>query len=227
MSYASLAYAREEGITTEQAANERLQRLLDEASALIDKATGWWFDARAKTLVFDGDDGECLWMPAPIVTLTSVAIDGSALDLAAVLSYGTTASGEHLRAARLARTLAAASYLDAAFGRPTWPTGRRNITVVGSFGYVLPDGTSPPPEIRDACLRLVVRNLGRIADAAAQSDRRRGEVFRENTDGHGYELAGVLPGAVGAWRRGGITGDPDIDLTLAQFKRPSRGALGR
>lgn len=223
MSYATLSYARDEGITTEQANDGRLQRLLDEASAFIDRATGWWFEARTKTLAFDGDDGECLWMPAPVIALTSVAIDGIALDLAAVLTYGAVASGEHLRAARLA--LASASYVDAQLGSPTWPAGRRNITVVGSFGYVLPDGTTPPPEIRDLCLRLALRNLPRLADAAGQSERRRSEVFRESTDGHSYELAGVLSGAVGAWRRGGITGDPDIDLVLAQFRRPSRGGV--
>lgn len=224
MSYATLSEARDEGITSEQADNTRLQRLLDDASAYIDRVTGWWFDARVKTLVFDGEGTESLWLPAPIVSLTSVSIDGDALDLATVLSYGTTSSGTHLRAARLARRLTSAR-LDEVRARPVWPEGRQNITVVGTFGYVLANGTSPPPEIRDACIRLAVRNLGLLGDASAQAEVRRAEVFRESTDGHSYELAGTLPGAAGAWRRGGILGDPAIDVVLAGFRRPSRAAV--
>jgi hypothetical protein len=165
------------------------------------------------TLPFDGQDTECLWLPAPIVSLTSVSIDGSALTLGDVLIYGSTAAPrQSLRAPRLARK-----------NGVRWPQGRRNISVVGSFGFVESDGTTPT-EIRDVCVRLAVRELGLITDATAQGERQRGRVFRETTDGHSYELAGVLPGAVGAWRQGGLTGDPDIDVTLASYRRPSQGA---
>lgn len=81
MSYASLSYARDQGITTGQADDTRLQRLLDEASRRIDRVTGWWFEARTLTLPFDGQDTECLWLPAPIVSLTSVSIDDVILQL--------------------------------------------------------------------------------------------------------------------------------------------------
>ena len=213
MSYASLSYARDQGITTGQADDTRLQRLLDEASRRIDRVTGWWFEARTLTLPFDGQGTECLWLPAPVVSLTSVSIDGVALTLGDVLVYGSTAAPrQSLRAPRLARK-----------NGVRWPQGRKNVSVVGSFGFVESDGTTPT-EIRDVCVRLAVRELGLITDAAAQGERQRGRVFRETTDGHSYELAGVLPGAVGAWRQGGLTGDPDIDVTLAAFRRPSQGA---
>lgn len=224
MSYATLAEARAEGVTTDQADNTRLQHLLDGASSYIDRVTGWWFDAREQSLVFDGEGAECLWLPAPIIELTGVSIDGDALDLATVVQYGTVASRRHLRAARLARHLSTVR-LDDVRGRPLWPEGRQNITVEGTFGFVLADGETPPPEIRDACIRLVVHNLARLADASGQDERRRAEVFRESTDGHSYELAGTLPGAAGAWRRGGILGDPAIDVMLAGFRRPSRAAV--
>lgn len=213
MSYASLSYARDQGITTGQADDTRLQRLLDEASRRIDRVTGWWFEARTLTLPFDGQGTECLWLPAPVVSLTSVSIDGVALTLGDVLVYGSTAAPrQSLRAPRLARK-----------NGVRWPQGRRNVSVVGSFGFVESDGTTPA-EIRDVCVRLAHRELGLITDAAAQGERQRGRVFRETTDGHSYELAGVLPGAVGAWRQGGLTGDPEIDVTLASYRRPSQGA---
>lgn len=224
MSYATLAEARAEGVTTSvygatEASDSRLQRLLDDASRYIDEATGWWFEPRTKTLGFDGDGTECLWMPAPIISLTSVSIDDTALALGDVLVYGTTSSQTELRAARLARRTS--SVLRE--GRATWPKGRRNITVVGSFGYVLSNGTSPPPEIRDACIRLAARNIGLLGDAAAQAARAATTgIFRETTDGHSYERAGGTAGTAGAWRYAGATGDPEIDTTLARYRRASR-----
>lgn len=224
MSYATLSYARAEGVTTEQASDERLQGLLDEASATIDDVTGWWFAPRAATYRFDGAGVEVLHLPAPVIALTSVSIGDDALDLATLHTYGlVTGPRAEMRNPKLVRASSLPGYR--AGRAPRWPTGRRNVTVVASLGFTKADGTSPPDAIRDACLRLALRNLPRLADAAGQSERRRGEVFRESTDGHSYEIAGALPGAVGAWRRGGLTGDPEIDVALAGYRRPSHGAV--
>ncbi len=228
MSYATLAQARLAGITTavygnDLASDERLQALLNDASEYIDRYTGWWFEPRTKTLTFDGDGCECLWLPAPIVSLTSVSISGTTLDLASVLQYGTAASGQELRAARLARVGSSIGLYPVSVST-TWPRGRRNITVVGSFGYVKEDGTSPPTEIRDVCIRLALRSLRPIADPIGAAERRATSVYRETTDNHSYELAGGMPGAAGSWRQGGLQGDPEIDTALARHRRPSRGA---
>lgn len=245
MSYATLAEARDEGITTTRygadvASDARVQRLLDEASERIDAVTGWWFRPRAQTWVFDGSGLADLWLPAPIITLTSVTLNGAELPLDQVLQYGTVASGEHLRAPRLRRVastdLAAWGIGGTSIGGPgfivqqpavgqVWTRGQQNVSVVASLGITKANGTSPPTDIRDVCLRLVMRNLARLTDAAGQSARRSAEVVRETTDGHSYELGGTLPGAAGAWRRGGLTGDADIDVVLAGYRRPSRGAI--
>lgn len=224
VSYASLEDARDEGITTEMAADARLQRLLDAASAQIDTATGWWFDARALTLRLDGSGAPTLHLPAPVIALTSVTLDGSALDLSTdVKVYGrTSAPRTDLGNPRLVRAL---GFAWETAREPAWFEGQQNVEVVGTFGYVEADGTTAPPAIREACLRLTLRSLPRLTDAAGQADRQRGEVVRENTDGHSYELAGASPGAAGAWRRGGLTGDPSIDVLLAPFRRPARGAV--
>lgn len=226
MSYATLSQARDEGITTAAygatlAADARVQRLLDEASKYIDRATGWWFEPRTKTIAFDGDGTECLWLPAPIISLTSVTVGGTALDLASIHQYGRVSDGTSLRAARLSRSASQTIWGEPV---PTWPRGRRNIVVVGSFGFTEEDGTSPPAEIRDACLRLVVHNLQLATNAAAQEERQRGQVYRETTDGHSYERAGGMPGAAGSWRFGGILGLAEVDTVLARYRRPSRGA---
>ena len=182
------------------------------------------FAPRAATYVFDGAGVEVLPLPAPVIALTSVSIGGDALDLATLHTYGlVTGPRAEMRNPKLARASSLPGYR--AGCAPRWPTGRRNIAVVASLGFTKANGTSPPDAIRDACLRLAIRNLPRLGDAAGQSERRRAEVFRESTDGHSYELAGVLPGAVGAWRRAGLSGDPEIDVVLASYRRPAHGAV--
>lgn len=212
MSYATLVQARAEGITLQQADDLRLQSLLDDATRFIDDATGWWFAPRAATLRLDGSGHDWLPLPAPPITVTSVVLDGVALALVDLLVDGTPGElPDRRRTPQLAR--------------PTgcWTRGRRNVVIVGSFGFVEADLSSPPLAIREACLRLAVRNLALLGDPEGQAERRVGEVFREHTDGHSYELAGVLPGAPGGWRRGGLTGDPDIDRALERYRRPPAG----
>ncbi len=225
MSYATLSNARDEGVTTEQANDLRLQALLDAASTLIDEATGWWFDPREGSWTFDGAGAEVLQLPAPIIELTSVSIDGTALDLATVITYGDVAvGGADVRYPRLARTSSTPGLVVSGRRSPCWPVGRQNITVEGTLGFTKADGLTAPDAIREACLRLAIRSLPRLTDTAGQAERERGRVFRETTDGHSYELSGVLPGAAGTWRSGGLTGDPSIDLILASHRRPSTAA---
>lgn len=213
--YASLAEARAEGITEAQADDTRLNALLARASRYIDDLTGWWFEPRAFTWTTDGLGTELLHLPAPPITLASVSVDGDALDLADVIVYGLpTDDLAHRQNPKLARRSGV-----------RWPRGRRNVVVTGSFGYVRSDGTSPPDEIKDACLRLVFRMLPRLGDAAGQAARRAHEIVKETTDGHSYELGSAQSGEAGAWRRSGVTGDPDLDLVLLRFRRPPSGGL--
>lgn len=233
MSYATLAEARDAGITTDAygstlAADARVQRLLDEASEYVDRATGWWFEPRAKTLRLDGDGTQYLWLPAPIVSLTSVTVGDTTVEVpAGVVQYGLVADQDKdMRAARLELAGGQSIY---SLARPqpplpVWPLGRKNVEVVGSFGYTKANGTSPPSEIRDAVLRLALREINQVASAASADERRRAGVYREATDGHSYEAAGGMPGSAGSWRFGGLTGDPWIDTVVARYRRPSRAA---
>ena len=79
MSYASLAQARAEGVTTQQAGDTRLQVLLDNASRYIDTVTGLFFEPRTRTLRFSGNGEIWLALPAPVITLTGVTLDDGAL----------------------------------------------------------------------------------------------------------------------------------------------------
>ena len=80
MSYASIADARAEGVTTDLASDPRLQAALDAASEYVDAITGWWFEPRVYTsdapLYLDGNGTPHLRLPAPPITLVSLTVDG-------------------------------------------------------------------------------------------------------------------------------------------------------
>lgn len=212
--YSSLSFARAEGITSQMADDARLTSLLTRESRRIDDLTGWWFESRALTLTLDGSGARHLHLPAPAITITRVAVDDTDLDLADVLNIGkpTGLSTERWNP----KLLRAGGY--------AWPRGTRNITVVGTFGFVEADGTVPLP-IQEACVRLVVRSLPLLANAAGQEDRRRTLITKETTDGHSYELGQGEIGRRAAWRFSGATGDPEIDVVLARYRCPPAGGV--
>lgn len=214
--YATLLEARAEGITEAQADDPRLTTLLERASEAIDRYTGWWFESRTLALTFDGSGTRNLHLPAPCIALTRVAVDGSDLSLVDdVLNLGAPSG---LGSKRFNPKLMRA-------GGITWPRGTQNLRVEGRLGFVEAD-ESVPPAIRDVCIRLAVRELARFADVAAQEERRqRTMLTKEQTDGHSYELGQGDIGKRAAWRLGGFTGDPEIDIVLARFRRPPAGGV--
>jgi len=52
--YASVADLRAEGVTAAEASDARLELLLEEASRLNDRVTGWFFEPRLLTLRLSG-----------------------------------------------------------------------------------------------------------------------------------------------------------------------------
>lgn len=213
--YATLSDARAEGITTEQADDVRLTALLTRASRRIDDLTGWWFESRTLTLTLDGTGARHLRLPAPAIALTRVAVDGSDLDLVDdVVNVGAPAGPAFERHnPKLLRA-----------GGIAWPRGSRNVTVVGRFGFVEADETAPLA-IQEACLRLAVRALPRFTDPTAADEARRALITKETTDGHSYELGTGDIGKRAAWRFGGATGDPEVDVILARYRCPPGGGV--
>lgn len=214
--YATLLEARAEGISDEQANDDRLTALLERASEQIDFATGWWFEPRALDFRLDGNGSRHLHLPAPAIELTRVVLDGLELDLVDDVVNVGAPSG--LPAHRFNPKLMRAA-------EQRWPRRGQNVRLVGRFGFVEGDESTPRP-IRDVCIRLAVRELARFADTAAQEERRkRAMLTKEQTDGHSYELGQGDIGKRVAWRLGGLTGDPDIDIVLARFRRPPAGGV--
>jgi hypothetical protein len=205
--YASVEDLRAEGVTPATASDERLLAVLVEASAFVDHATGWFFEPRARTFRLDGRGTPSLEPPIPPIQLSDLRVDGTGLPLGAddLVVVGAP--------------------VDAGFYAPrlwlrrgVFPRGSANVEATGLWGYTEPDGTPDgrtPLAIRRATMLLVLRWLPGLGAGDASSGARQGwRIIEERTRDQSYRLA--TPGALGVV----FTGDPEIDLVLARYRRP-------
>ena len=205
--YATVTELRDEGVTEAQASDARLERLIDEASRLIDRATGWFFEPRSMTLLLDGRGTPTVELPVPPIRLDQILIGGAELALApedyvlvgAPVQPGFDAPRLSLRSGR-------------------FPKGYGNIEARGLWGYTEDDGSAEgrtPLEIRRATILLVLRTLPLMGDTdAAGEARNRWRILEERTRDQSYKLDRVS-------RSGVLTGDPEVDEILLRYRRPA------
>lgn len=204
--YASVADLRSEGVTSTEASDTRLLALIDEATHLIDRVTGWFFEPRTLSLRLDGRGSGALELPVPVIRLTRLVVNGierSALP-EDVITIGAPVPA-YFSGPRLILV------------RGIFPHGHSNVLVDGRFGYTEEDGTAEgrtPLAIRRVCMLLVLRNLPPLASEGATEARSRARLIEERTRDQSYRLSPVELGA------SSLTGDPDIDALLVPYMRP-------
>ena len=204
--YATVDDLRAEGVTAAQATDERLASLIEEATAAIDRITGWFFEPRTLNLRLDGRGTPSLEPPVPPIELDRLAIDATelSLDSADLVVVGAPVA-PGFDAPRISLTR----------GR-VFPKGTGNVTAEGLWGYTEPDGTPEgrtPLEIRRACMLLVLRLLHPLAGESSTDARNRWRILEERTRDQSYRLDGVKD-------TGPFTGDPEIDGVLLRYRRP-------
>jgi hypothetical protein len=79
--YATVAELRGEGVTEAQATDARLLTLIDEASRLIDRLTGWFFEPRDATYRLDGRGTPSIEPPAPPIRLDALTVAAAAIPM--------------------------------------------------------------------------------------------------------------------------------------------------
>ncbi len=204
--YATVSDLRGEGVTADQASDARLEALLADATAEIDRATGWFFEARDAVFVLDGRGTPSLELPVPPIRIDRLEVGGANVtaSLAALVVVGAPV-GPGFDAPRLTWRYA------------RFPRGLGNILVEGRFGFTEPDGTPEgrtPPAIRRACVLVVLRGLDALGGDAGFDARNRWRLVEERTRDQSYKLA--EPGGTS-----GPFGDPEIDLALLRYRRPT------
>ncbi len=201
--YATVADLRAEGVTIAQADDVRLARLIEEASALIDRLTGWFFAPRERALRMSGRGTAALEPPVPPIRLDRLVVGGVELPIAEVVIVGAP--------------------VEPGFDAPllalrggVFPRGVANVEAMGLWGYTEPDGTPfgrTPPAIRRATMLLVRQWLAPLLSADADDARLRARLIEERTRDQSYRLAPMSSDAA-------LVGDPDLADLLAPYCRP-------
>ncbi len=234
--YCTVQDIRDEGVPVSQASDARVLRAITVASRMIDGFTGRWFYPKDMVITLDGRGHATLRIGAPIISISAVVIDywntepDEGYDVATEslevynrhITQGLTApddredpqivlrwTDDHTKRLGLG-----------AGGMLSFPKGTQNVRVTGTFGYTDPDGTATgctPILIGEACRRMTIRQLPRKATLIAGAG---GPIKREKTREQEQEFGDPAKLAI----QGAFTGDPEIDMILARYRRPM--ALG-
>ncbi len=207
--YATVADLRAEGVTDAQASDVRLARLIDEASAFVDRETGWWFEPREVELTLSGRGAPSIEPLAPTIRLLSMHVDGLLvrIDPEVLLIVGAPVLAAPLDQ-RLTRRRG-----------DVFAPGVGNIVLHGTFGYTEPDGTAEgrtPPAIRRAVMQLVLRLLPRLTDATASAEPwDRWRVIAEITRDQSVRYSPISDTLL---RDAAL--DPELAAILSRYARP-------
>jgi hypothetical protein len=205
--YATIADLRDEGVTEAQASDARLLVLIDEASRLIDRITGWFFEPRDATYLLDGRGTPSIEPPVPPIRLDALSVEGYSLSIdldnliiiGAPIQPGFDAPRLSLRHGQF------------------FPKGVGNIEAEGRWGYTEDDGTlegRTPLEIRRACMLLVMSRLPLLGDVDAVDEaRNRWRIIEERTRDQSYKLDKPVTSST-------ATGHPEVDEILSRYMRP-------
>lgn len=205
--YASVADLRNEGVTVAEASDERLLSLIDEATQLIDRVTGWFFEARTTTLRLSGRGRPTLELPVPSIQLTRLTVDGQeqSLDPDDLFVVGAPI-GVDFDGARMTR-----------LRHRVFHRGHGNVVAEGRFGFTEYDGTAEgrtPRAIHRACMLLVLRGVPLLSSEAAADARSSWRIIEEQTRDQSYRLSPTEASTIV------LTGDPEVDSLLRPYLRP-------
>jgi hypothetical protein len=235
--YALVSDLRDEGVSTAEATDARLARLIGLASQYVDRMTGRFFEPRPLTLTLDGSGGRMLLLGHPIIAVRDatllVAMPVEVGELPVTQGFFRVCN-RHLTQGLLdpddrenprleffhesdllgVHTTPAASL---GLGSLVWLRGVQNVVVSGLFGFTDPDGSAvgrTPDLIRHVTKLLVLREIPAMTDTVLRDDRqKRWRLVGERTRDQGYNLDPLRA-------QGGFTGDPEIDAIIASYQRP-------
>ncbi len=230
--YATIDEVRAEGYLLADYSDARVAQAVALATALIDRATGQWFEPRRRKVRLDGRGTPELSLDMAVIAVLALTVNDQAVEIerdsAAVynrhLTQGLTAPDDRENPRIMLGP-------DADFMR--WPRGVQNIYLDGFFGYtdLAPDaavgettdgsqvplsyGVTPAP-IRRACVILAGRLLEQVALGGSLAAPSQARILSETTRDQSYTVQGLSSEDASY----GITGDVEVDNILAQYVRP-------
>lgn len=227
--YCFVSELRDEGLPA-SVTDVQAQAMAVRASKYVEWFTGRKFYPQYRSTDFDGKGSRGLVLDEPIVAVESVTVSFDSVltdqeDL--VDSTGYKVYNRHLTQHLTQPDDRDAPKIEFVHGddawgrnfaqmsifadRVIWPTGVQNITIMGMFGYTDPDGSyvgKTPDMIRECAKMLVFQKLPRMVSGTAVA----GPIIRERTRDQEVQFSSL--------RVTGLTGDRNIDVLLAGFRRP-------
>jgi hypothetical protein len=204
--YATVQDLRNEGITEAQASDARLQALIEEATASIDRITGWFFEPREMTVYMDGRGTPSIEPPYPPIDLVELTMNERLLNLD---------NGEVVIIGAPVQPGFSAPRITLKVG--VFYTGAANVVGEGIWGFTEDDGTEygrTPLAIRRACMMMVMRMLPLMGNTEDSADARNAwRIIEEKTRDQSYKLDKPSTSST-------VTGDPELDQILARYSKP-------
>lgn len=204
MAYITVEDIRNEGVSESQYTNAKVEKRIALAQALIEKLTGRFFEKRtAITLSMDGTGHALLWLPitpTSVDSITSVTISDEEVD---VEDYEVLMP----------------TYPDGRFNPKlrklsgVWTKGMSNIKVVGDFGFVEAD-ESTPIDIKDLCIRIVIWG---ISDRGSAEGGRSHRIVEETIENYRYRLSEAS--------NTGLFNDSYIDGLLSDYAKKDMAVI--
>jgi len=240
VSYASTRNLIREKIVKASTPIATLHRATNRVSVLLEQLCRRCFEPRFMTYELDGTGNQFLFLPDAIIALHDVELvdvflneTQSTYDRTSYLVYNRHlsqpgAGGDDRYNPKIERVLWSVSRTMWSEGMPVkvgyypWPEGRKNVRVVGVFGFTDPDphadaGTTlghTPEDLTAIVGALVARQLAnpRFDDVLVHQP---GRLRSAKTRDQAVSLSGGSTGLYGS-----ATGDPLIDQMLVRFAAP-------
>lgn len=149
MAYVNKCEVREAGITEDIASDLKIDMTIDIWCRFIDKYCNTWFDSRSVDFKIDGTGSNYLHLNIPIISLTSLYMNDSTI-VTPSTDYVVYNSRNQMRDDRKNPKIVSKTNV--------FSLGQQNQRLVGTFGYVDEDG-STPKAIRYAALKLVIEKI--------------------------------------------------------------------
>jgi hypothetical protein len=190
----------------------------------IDKNTRQFFNKREFTIEMEGTNSDLLLLPVPIIAVTSLYknSEAEALDSSYYRVFNGRTSPDDRRNPRI-KMMSEES--DVLYTGSSYFMRGSIQKIVGSFGFLEEDG-STPRMIQRACLKLAtMRGLQTIGESASQANSASGvgAIKREKTDLHEieyYDANSNSSGDSGDAANGTFSGDAEIDRIIRSYKSP-------
>lgn len=228
MAYCTLQDVRDEGLSPSEADDATVNGRIAEATMLIDRATGWWFEPRVYSVAsplgflrLSGRNLAVLHLPVMgsvdevRIRRRVVSSTGDNIETLLAEQWFTLADWDSRFNPRLVLKPGAGSRLHPQ-PKARWERGRRNIEIDGTFGFqeTNPDDGSQrtPLVVRRAAIGLVTRLIQPMADVDDLEEQGLGTVksirVADRSESYGGRSA----------KSSSMTGYPEIDRMLHVYR---------